>query len=127
LFESAELRLSLSPQPRAELALGFFHLANKFLEQKRLNQAEAAYRAAIHLQEKLCAEYSTNASYQGVRAVATGRLASLLTASDRSSEAVKLYRELLQIEARDAGTLNNLAWLLSNCTEASVRDPTRAV
>ena len=127
LFQSAESRLSLSPQPRAELALGYFHLANKFVGQERLNQAEAAYRASIRLYEKLCAEYRTNASYQGLRAAATRRLASLVVATDRSREAVKLYRELLQIEARDCSTMNNLAWLLSTCTEASVRDPARAV
>ena len=67
IFESAESRLSSSPQPRAELALGYFHLANKFVGQKRLADAEAAYRASILLYEKLCVEYSTNASYQRLR------------------------------------------------------------
>ncbi len=38
-----------------------------------------------------------------------------------------MYRELLKVGTKDAAALNNLAWLLSTCTDASVRDPERAV
>ena len=123
LLDSAEARLAAGPQSRSEVARGYYDLANKLHGQHRLPQAEAAYRAAILLYDKLAAEYSTNWSYQVIRANATGRLASLLAATDRSREAAEMYRELLRVEPHDAETLNFLAWLLATCPQAAASRP----
>jgi tetratricopeptide (TPR) repeat protein len=127
LLDSAEARLASGPQPRSQVARGYLDLAHKLLGQHRLPQAEAAYRAAILLYGKLAAEYPANGSYQGIRVHATGRLASLLAATDRSREAVEMYQELLRVEPQDADAQNNLAWVFATCTDASNRDPKRAV
>jgi WD40 repeat protein/tetratricopeptide (TPR) repeat protein len=127
LLDFAEARLATGPQCRSEIARGYLDLAEKLLGQRRFPQAGAAYGASMLLYDKLAAEYPTNQVYQWARVHATGRLASLLAATNRPREALEMFRGLLQMTPQVAETLNEVAWLLATCPEAKIRDPGRAV
>jgi Flp pilus assembly protein TadD len=47
--------------------------------------------------------------------------------SGRSSEAIAQYREALEIKPGYVDAMNNLAWMLATCPEASLRDGAAAV
>jgi Flp pilus assembly protein TadD len=45
----------------------------------------------------------------------------------RNSEAITQFQEGLRIKPADEGILNNLAWILATCPEASLRDGNKAL
>jgi tetratricopeptide (TPR) repeat protein len=54
-------------------------------------------------------------------------LANALRRKGQYRDAVAHYESALQIDPRSVLTMNNLAWLLATCADASVRNGTRAV
>ncbi len=54
-------------------------------------------------------------------------LADALASSHRWSEAVAEYREVLKIDPNSRPAAMGLAWLLSSCPDATMRDPAQAV
>ena len=55
------------------------------------------------------------------------RMASILIRQGQSAKALPHFEALLQINANDIETQNNLAWILATCPDASLRDGKRAV
>jgi Tfp pilus assembly protein PilF len=54
-------------------------------------------------------------------------LANVLSHLGRTSEAIAHYERALELDANSTEALNNLAWLLSTCSDARLRDGARAV
>ena len=55
------------------------------------------------------------------------RRANMLEALGRSAEALVSLREAITIDAENAGTLNNLAWLLATCPDDALRNGREAI
>ena len=58
---------------------------------------------------------------------AIGTLASTLDGEGRYIEAVQLYKDALKVQPNHAGVLNNFAWLLASCPEATLRNGSEAM
>ena len=58
---------------------------------------------------------------------AIGTLASSLDGQGLYAEAVRRYEEALKLNSNNASVLNNYAWLLASCPDASFRDGQQAV
>jgi len=54
-------------------------------------------------------------------------LGSVLDRQGQTGKAIEHYREALKMDPNFDGALNNLAWLLATCSQASLRDGTEAV
>jgi tetratricopeptide (TPR) repeat protein len=50
-----------------------------------------------------------------------------LDAAGRAAEAAAAYRDALRLGVREAGLLNNLAWILATSSDLALRDPAAAV
>jgi len=58
---------------------------------------------------------------------AIGTLASTLDGEGRYTEAMLLYKDALKVQPNHAGVLNNFAWFLASCPEATLRNGPEAV
>jgi protein O-mannosyl-transferase len=89
------------------------NLANALATQGRTEEAVAHYQQALRLKP----------GYTDARCNLGGALAS----QGRFAEAVEQYETALDSAPEAIAVLNNLAWLLATCPEASLRDGQRAV
>jgi tetratricopeptide (TPR) repeat protein len=117
-----------------QLVLRLFQDLSGMLEgNSRREGCQEAYRRAGELSEKLAARYPTRSVYSFYGGYWHSALGSLLTATGRSAEAgvayrraVALYGAALDRDPNHVHSLNNVAWLLATCPDASVRDAARA-
>jgi tetratricopeptide (TPR) repeat protein len=112
---------------RQELAWTYVNLASVLKQGQRLEQAEAAYRQALALCEKLDADFPADATYRNWIAGNYGSLFLLLAATERQQEAEAMYGKLLELSPKNARAYNNLAWILATSPDPKFRDPKRAV
>jgi tetratricopeptide (TPR) repeat protein len=102
---------TLSRYPDCWLARG--HLGELFLERKQVDVAIVYFKTALELHP----DDAGLREYLGICYFKSGR----------NGEAIDQFEQSLRIGPADGGLLNNLAWILATCPEASLRDGKRAL
>ena len=90
-----------------------FSLGNALADQGKTQQAMKEWEIALQIEPS--------------RADIEGRIASSLSRQGNFTSAIARYRRALAIDPDQAEALNNLAWLLATCPEASLRNGPEAV
>jgi cytochrome c-type biogenesis protein CcmH/NrfG len=90
-----------------------FSLGNQLADQGKIEEAMQHWESALKLEP--------------VRPDIYARIAGALSLQGDFAGAIARYRRALQIDPDHAEVLNNLAWLLATCPEASLRDGPEAV
>jgi tetratricopeptide (TPR) repeat protein len=141
----AQYQTALSLDPR--LAEAHLNLANLLLQRNQTDQAIAHFQAALRLQPNLAAAHSNLANalfskgyvddalahfqqalkLQPNLAEAHNGLANALLQKGRVAEATTHYQAAVAAVPNHPYLLNNLAWVLATCPDASIRDGARAV
>ncbi len=126
----------------AQVALG-----NALLQKKRIDDAIVHYQKAVAIRsDYFLARYGLghallekgqlDGAIEHCRAALLIRpdhsdchtiLAIALDERGQSAEAIKHYERALGISSQSVSALNNLAWLLATCSDASLRDGARAI
>ncbi len=100
-------------QVTSKNACAHFSLGNELANQGKTQQGLKEWETAIEIEPG--------------RADIHGRIASSLSRQGDFTGAIARYRRALQIDPDHAEVLNNLAWLLATCPEASLRNGPEAV
>jgi tetratricopeptide (TPR) repeat protein len=128
--------------PDAQVAL-----ANALLQRKRIDDAIVHYQKAVAIRpDYFLARYGLghallekgqlDAAIEHCRAALLVRpdnpdchtiLAIALDERGQSAEAIQHYKKALEISPQSVSALNNLAWLLATCSDASLRNGVRAI
>jgi Tfp pilus assembly protein PilF len=90
-----------------------FSLGNELADQGKTPEAMKQWETALEIEPS--------------RADIHGRIAGALCRQGDFAGAIARYRRALQIDPELAEVLNNLAWLLATCPEASLRNGPEAV
>ncbi len=93
----------------------------------RPGEAVQDLRRAVARLEKLASAFPTDADYRWRHFQARWLLSGVLVSLGRSGEAAEVWRQHLAVVPREAGAMNNLAWLLANSPDPEVRDAAEAV
>src|SRR5262249_14953934 len=129
------------PGYRHDLAESYHNLANIQRDAGRTQEAEASYRRAIELEQKLADEFPNVPSYQIVGAQSRLMLGDLLKDTSQPAAARDAYRlamedyeriaakfpETIGSRARLADAVAILAWFLLTCADLPMRDPAEAL
>jgi tetratricopeptide (TPR) repeat protein len=107
----AHLRKALELQP--DLAAASFDLGNALVEHGQVDEAIALFQKAVQIDPQLAAAQSN--------------LGNALLRRGRVEEALAHYQAAIEAQPTNAFLLNNLAWVLATCPQASVRNGARAV
>ncbi len=122
-------------------------LANALLQKKRIDEAVVHYQRAVAIRpDYFLARYGLghallekgefDAAIEHCEVALLIRpdnpdchtiLAIALDERGRSGEALQHYEKALEISPQSVSTLNNLAWLLATCSDASLRNGRRAI
>ncbi|MBL9151360.1 MAG: tetratricopeptide repeat protein [Verrucomicrobiales bacterium] len=127
-LEHAEIALRLgSKEPTLYWMLSSIHFlrgdAPKALEEIDL----AIAGVAVLTPEQAAAAESVEFSASEQKAEFLARRANVLEALGRSAEALASLREAIAADPENAGSLNNLAWLLATCPDDALRDGKEAI
>lgn len=118
---------SQDQERRRELAWTCMNLGDVLNRCQQRGDAEAAYRQALALCEKLCIESPGDDKYRKWIAGNCQSLAIVLTASGRSEEAEKFFRRIGELTPKSASGCDFIAWVLAAGPDPRFRDPERAV
>ena len=102
-----------APITAEQLTDAYMDIARDLSQRGVHADAERALRQALKVDEKFVQAHMA--------------LGELLLLTGRVAEAVGRYRTVLAMEPRQPMSLNNLAWLLASCADASLRNPDEAV
>ncbi len=111
--DDAIVQFQKALQIEPEVASLHYNLANAFVRDGRLDEAITHYRRALQIDP-------------GYRA-AGKNLNFALSLKEKANEALTRYQKALQTQPDSPDVLNNLAWLLATCPDASRRDGVQAV
>ena len=106
-----EYRKAIELDPKS--AVSHLNLGSTLRDQGKLDEAIAEFRNAIELDPKL--------------ATARDNLGIVLREQRKFTEAIACHKKAIELDPNFVGAHNNLAWLLANCTDATIRDPVQAV
>ena len=145
-YDEAREHLLASLEVRPDNAQAHSNLGRVLSLQGKFGEAEPQFQVALKLKPKdadIRKSYASALAEQGRReeAIAQFReallvrpdidarlqLATLLYQAHKFPEAVAEYRRVLAAKPDQPEALNNLAWLLATCSEATVRDGAEAV
>jgi protein O-mannosyl-transferase len=141
----AHYRAALSLEPR--FAEAHLNLANLLLQRRQFNEAILHFQTALQIQPNHAGAHNNFANALLVQgrvdeaiphfqqalqlqpnlAEAHNGLANALLPKGRAAEAVTHYEAALATLPNHPYLLNNLAWVLATCPDASVRNGARAV
>src|SRR5262249_39135863 len=93
----------------------------------RHREAEAAFRKALAVFQKLAADFPDKSGYRGSQVDLHCQLGGVLAGAGRLDEARGAFGKALEVFPGSAAAHNTLAWLLATCPDVGVRDPGRAV
>src|SRR4029077_20113656 len=123
------------------------NLGNAFLRKKLVDEAIAHYERAVELRpdyadrhynlgsallqegriDEAIAHWQRTLSIQPNDAEAHTTLGDALLRKGEIGQAIAHYETALEIAPRSVSTLNNLAWALSTCSDASLRNGAKAI
>jgi protein O-mannosyl-transferase len=98
---------------RPDFAEAHSKLGSALLQQGLTEEAMVQFQQAVQLKPKLANAHSD--------------LAGLLLQKRRVSEAISHYQSAIDLQPANPYFLNNLAWVLATCPEASVRNGAKAL
>jgi tetratricopeptide (TPR) repeat protein len=113
---------------RDELASAFINLGNILEDEDRTDEAEKAYRDALRTCQDLLRD-SPQVSQVGHPAISAFALARILMRTGRRQEAKDICHQAIALAeaAHEVELLNQLAWQMSICPDAELRQPARAL
>jgi tetratricopeptide (TPR) repeat protein len=106
-----EYRKALKISP--EFAVAHFNLGNVYAQKQQMDQAIAEYEEALRIHPAYPAAH--------------GNLGDVLVQSGRANEAARHYEQALEFDPKNISVLNNHALLLATCSDANLRDGSKAV
>jgi tetratricopeptide (TPR) repeat protein len=112
---------------RHDLGLVHHYLSRRMSDLGRAADEEKNLRQALTLFEGLIAEAPEVPGYRDRLPLVHFELGTLLGKTGRPREAVGEYLEALKARPAFPVAHNDLAWLLANCPDETIRDPRRAV
>lgn len=112
-FDEAIAQFQAALTKRPDFAAAHNNIGLALMENSRPAEAAVQFRAALQLEPDSVEAHNN----LGIALLRTGQPA----------EAVVEYQKSLALDPNFANAANNLAWLLSTCTNASVRDGARAL
>jgi tetratricopeptide (TPR) repeat protein len=130
VFNGAE---SSDPDTQFDAAMAYMLVGNVYRVQGVESKALPAFQQAISLFESLVKQVPEEPLYQGELALAHSTLGVFLEDTQHSVEASEQFRDAVEhyrqaIRRHPNGrVLNNYAWFLATCPQASFRDPHNAV
>ena len=107
----AHLRRALELRP--DLAEACYDLGNALAETGQVDEAIALFQRAVQIAPQFAAAHSN--------------LGNALLRKGRFEEALAHYQAAIDVQPTNAYLLNNLAWVLATCPQASARNGVRAV
>ena len=113
LWDEAIDHLQQAVRLRPDYADAYFNLGSVLFQQGRLDHAIAQWQKALTMRPG--------------DAEAHRSIASAFRKQGNVKEAISEYEQALNITSEDPVALNNLAWILATCSDASMRDGSRAV
>jgi tetratricopeptide (TPR) repeat protein len=113
LWDAAIDHLQEAVRLRPDYADAYFNLGSVLFQQGRIGEAIAQWQKALAIRPR--------------DAEAHRNVADALRKQGKLKEAIAEYENALNIAPEDSVVLNNLAWILATCSDASIRDGTRAV
>jgi tetratricopeptide (TPR) repeat protein len=113
LWDAAVDHLQEAVRLRPDYADAYFNLGSVLFQQGRIGEAIAQWQKALAIRPR--------------DAEAHRNVADALRKQGKLKEAIAEYENALNIAPEDSVVLNNLAWILATCSDASIRDGTRAV
>jgi Flp pilus assembly protein TadD len=148
-FQTALNIRANNPQTHYNLGSALVHnnLANAFLRKNLLDEAIVHYEKAVELRpdyadahynlgsallqegriDEAIAHWERTLSLQPNDAEAHTTLGNALRRKGEIGQAIAHYETALEIAPRSVSTLNNLAWTLSTCPDASLRNGVKAI
>jgi tetratricopeptide (TPR) repeat protein len=117
----------LYPYHRAELALTLVGLADLLRDTNRKSETVDIRRQVVGHYEVLKANFPEDRRKRGLLAASYLELVSLLWDLGRQGEAAEPYRKAFEVDPKDPGVNNELAWYLATCSEPRLRDAAEAV
>src|SRR5204863_7362754 len=113
LWDKATDHLQEAVRLRPDYADAYFNLGTVLFQQRRLDQAIAQWQKALTIRPR---------DAEGHR-----NIASAFRKKGNVKEAISEYEQALNIAPEDPVALNNLSWILATCSDALMRDGSRAV
>ena len=113
LYDAAVDHLQEAVKLRPDYADAYFNLGSVLFQQGKIDQAITHWRKALAIRPR--------------DAEAHRNVADALRKQGKAQEAISEYEQALNIMPEDSVALNNLAWILSTCSDGSMRDGARAV
>jgi len=101
------------PDSQGVQAMAHNNLGDLLSQRGQADEAIAHFQKAIQIDPRLASAHAG--------------LGDLLLRKGRAAEAVAHYQTAMEIQPADARILNNLAWVLATCPDASVRNGAEAV
>jgi tetratricopeptide (TPR) repeat protein len=98
---------------RPDYADAYFNLGTVLFQQGNIDQAIIQWQKALAINPR--------------DAEAHKNVANALRKQGKVKEAIQEYEAALSIAPEDIATLNNMAWILATCSDASIRDGGRAI
>ena len=113
LWDAAVDHLQEAVRLRPDYADAYFNLGSVLFQQGRIEEAIAQWQKALEIRPR--------------DAEAHSNVASAFRKQGNVKEAISEYEQALNIAPEDPVALNNLSWILATCSDASMRDGSRAV
>ena len=113
LWDAAVDHLQEAVRLRPDYADAYFNLGSVLFQQGRIGEAITQWQKALAIRPR--------------DAEAHRNVADALRKQGKLKEAIAEYENALNIAPEDSVVLNNLAWILATCSDASIRDGTRAI
>ena len=113
LVDEAIAHYEKAVELRPDYADGHYNLGSALLQEGRIDEAIAHWERTLSIQPNDAEVHTT--------------LGDALLRKGEIGQAIAHYETALEIAPRSVSTLNNLAWALSTCSDASLRDGAKAI
>lgn len=113
LYDAAVDHLQEAVKLRPDYADAYFNLGTVLFQKGQIDEAITQWRKALEIHPH--------------DAEAHRNVGDALRKQGKMREAISEYKQALNITPEDAAALNNLAWILATCSDASMRDGTQAI
>jgi protein O-mannosyl-transferase len=113
LVDEAIAHYEKAVELRPDYADGHYNLGSALLQEGRIDEAIAHWQKTVSIQPNDAEAHTT--------------LGDALLREGEIGQAIAQYQAALEIAPQSISTLNNLAWALSTCPDASLRNGARAI